>query len=174
MVWIPQLNSYSMRLSQAVGTVWQRPCRAIFGTPRNSPTGCGVDAEPLWEDGEVVTVGAESDRTFTGDIAGFFPGRLEFLTGPNVGRMYAIEAASGNTLTLAETTPYAITAGDTYRHRPDCTKQPHGDMGCDSYDNYINYNGEDAIPVGDATAGTWPGAQLPGGGGWSGEVPNNE
>lgn len=174
LVYVPQLNSYSMRLSQSVGTVWQRPCRAIFGTPRESPTGCGVDAEALWEDGEVITVGTEADRVFTGDIPGFFPGRLEWLTGQNAGLYLATESSSGETIVLAETTRYPIAEGDTYRHRPDCTKRKEGPLGCLYYDNYLNYNGEDNTPVGDAASGSMPGAGLPGGGGYVGEVPDSE
>ena len=170
LVIIPELLSYAMRLRQLIGTVWQRPGRCIFGSPAASQTGCGVDAEALWEDGEVQSVGAESDRTFTGDIAASYPGRLEFLTGQNVGRRYAVESADGMTLSLAETTPYPIADGDTYRHRPDCTKLKDGALGCDSYGNWPQFKGEWTIPVGDGVAGSVPGGNLPGGGGWTGEV----
>jgi uncharacterized phage protein (TIGR02218 family) len=171
LVIIPELLSYSMRLSQAIGTVWQRPGRCIFGTPANSQTGCGVNADVLWEIGTVVTVGAESDRTFTGDIAASYPGRVEFTSGPNAGRRYAVESASGNTITLAETTPFAIEASHAYRHRPDCTKLKDGPLGCDSYNNWPNFKGEWTIPVGDGVAGSVPGGNLPGGGGWASETP---
>lgn len=174
LVIIPELLSYMMRLRQPVGHVFQRPCRAIFGTPADSQTGCGVNASSLWAGGTVVSVGAESDRTFTGDFDGWFPGRLEFTTGLNVGKLYAIESVSGDTLSLADTTPYLIEPGDTYRHRPDCTKLPEGEQGCKFWSNYLNYKGEDNIPVGDGMAGMTPGAQLPGGGGWIGEVPVSE
>lgn len=169
MVIIPELLSFMMRLRQSIGHVFQRPCRAIFGSPANSQTGCGVNADELWAAGEVATVGAENDRTFTGDITGYFPGRLEWLTGPNVGKRYAVESVDGNTITLAETTPYAISPADTYRHRPDCTKLADGPLGCKSYGNYLNMKSEDNIPVGDGAAGSTPGAQLPGGGGWVGD-----
>ena len=171
LVIIPELLSYMMRLQQPVGHVFQRPCRAIFGTPPDSQTGCGVNAEALWAAGQVVSVGAESDRTFTGEFDGWFPGRLEFLTGPNVGKRYAIESVSGATLSLADTTPYLIGPGDLYRHRPDCTKLPNGTQGCKFWGNYLNYKGEDNIPSGDGAAGSTPGAQLPGGGGFVGKVP---
>jgi uncharacterized phage protein (TIGR02218 family) len=171
MVIIPELLSYAMRLRQAIGTVWQRPCRAIFGSDANSQTGCGINAEALWVDGEVQSVGAETDRTFTGDIAGYFPGRLEFTSGPNAGRRYAIESVDGNTLTLAETTPFPIEAGHAYRHRPDCTKLKNGALGCDSYGNWLNFKGEWTIPVGDGAASSVPGGNLPGGGGWAAETP---
>jgi len=174
LVIIPEMLSLAMRMRQTIGAVWQRPCRAIFGSPASSQTGCGINAEVLWNDGEVVSVGAESDRTFTGDIAAFHPGRLEFTSGPNAGRRYALEMADDMTIMLAETTPFAISAGDTYRHRQDCTKLKTGALGCDSYGNWPNFKGEWTIPVGDGVAGSVPGGNLPGGGGWSGEVPTQE
>jgi uncharacterized phage protein (TIGR02218 family) len=175
LVIIPELLSYGMRLRQSVGSVWQRPGRCIFGTPADSQTGCGVDAEALWEEGEVISVGGESDRTFTGDAGAYFPGRLEWLTGDNAGsRRYAIESVDGSAITLAETTPFEIVASDTYRIRPDCTKLKTGALGCDSYDNWPNFKGEWTIPVGDGAAGSVPGGYIPGGGGWSGETPPTE
>lgn len=170
LVIIPELLSYAMRLSQAIGTVWQRPCRAIFGSEANAQTGCGVDAEALWVEGAVQSVGAESDRTFAGSITAYMPGRLEFTDGQNAGRRYAIESINGNTITLAETTPFAIEPGHAYRHRPDCTKLKTGALGCDSYGNWPNFKGEWTTPVGDAVAGSVPGGNLPGGGGWVGEA----
>lgn len=174
MVIIPELLSYAMRLRQAIGTVWQRPGRCIFGTPANSQTGCGVDAEVLWQAGVVQSVGAESDRTFTGNTSTFFPGRVEFTSGPNAGKRYAVESVSGSTITLAETTPYAIEPTHAYRHRPDCTKLKDGPLGCDSYGNWLNFKGEWTIPSGDGVAGSVPGGNLPGGGGWAGEVQPSE
>lgn len=168
MVIIPELLSYAMRLRQSVGHVWQRPCRAVFGTPAPSHTGCGVDAEALWVAGSITDVGAESDRTFTGTVAGQFPGRVEFTSGPNAGKRYAVESFDGTTITLADTVPYLLTPGATFRIRPDCAKTP---AACKAYGNYLNYKGEDLIPVGDAAAGATPGAQMPGGGGWVGEQP---
>lgn len=169
LVIIPEMLSYSMRLHQAIGHVWQRKCRAIFGSPAGTMTGCGVNAAALWVAGEVQSVGAEADRTLTGDVAGSFPGRLEFTSGPNAGRLYAIESANGNTVTLTEPTPYPIEVGHEYRIRPDCTKLPDGPLGCKHYGNYINFKGEDTTPVGDAMGASTPGAQMPGGGGWVGE-----
>lgn len=174
LVIIPELLSYTMRLRQAIGHVWQRKCRAIFGTPAGSMTGCGINAAALWVVGEVVTVGPESDRMFTGDVSGSFPGRIEFTSGPNVGKVYAIESASGASLVLAEPTPYPIEPEHEYRTRPDCTKLPDGALGCKYYGNYLNYKGEDTTPVGDAMGASTPGAQLPGGGGWIGESPDDD
>ena len=39
----------------------------------------------------------------------------------------------GASITLSETTPFAISPGDEYDHRPDCTKLKDGPLGCDSW-----------------------------------------
>lgn len=170
MVWLPELLSYTMRLKQPVGGVWSRTCRAIFGTPAASPTGCGIPLTPLWENGEVTAVGAETNRVFTADFAypgspppAMVPGRVQFLTGDNAGREFATEEVDGLAVTLGELTPYPITIGDTYRWRPDCRKRYLEDC-IGVYDNGPNFKGEPLIPVGDAASVQAPGAEL--GAGW--------
>lgn len=178
MIWIPELLSYAMRLRQPIGSVFSRTCRAIFGTPANSQAGCGIDLTPLWVNGEVTAVGAETDRTFTGDVITDSgqpiapnPGRVQWLTGANTGREYSVEELdSSGTVTLNETTPYPIEVGDTYRIRPDCRKRYIEDC-IGVWDNGINFKGEPLIPVGDGVAIQTPGGQLSGGGGFVGEVP---
>lgn len=180
-VLIPELLSYSMRLNQPVGSVWQRPCRAVFGKERAHPLGCGYDAESLWVDFEVMAVGAEPNRLFeieftSGMVDNLFPGRVVWESGPNASqRMYSLEGAqedsSGVNVVLSDETPYPIQVGHTGRIRPDCTKLVDGVNGCKYWDNYINFNGEDKMPVGDAASSTFPGAGLPLGGGYVGEVP---
>lgn len=175
MTWSAELLSYAMRLRQPIGGVYSRICRATFGSAANSPTGCGIDISALWVSGEVMAVGAETDRIFTGDavtdsgqLVTPFPGRLEWLTGANVGRQYGIEAIDTSLdVTLTETTPYAIEVGDTYRIRPDCRKRYTEDC-IGVWNNGINFKGEPLIPVGDGVGIQAPGAQLPGGGGYSG------
>lgn len=162
MVIIPELLSYLMRLAQPVGHNASVRCRAIFGSPGGTMTGCGVDATGMWETGEVLAVGDDVRRDFVGDTGQYYPGRLEWLTGANVGRRYAIESESSDGFVLADPMPFPIEVGDTYRHRPDCTKLKDGPMGCDSYSNYINFKGEDRIPIGDGVSGSVPGAQAPG------------
>jgi uncharacterized phage protein (TIGR02218 family) len=172
MIWIPELLSYVMRLRQPIGGVWSRQCRAIFGSPADSQTGCGVDLEPLWVNGEVVAVGAETDRVFQGDAildssSGVIPspGRVQWLTGVNAGREYAVEEIGGDEVTLSEPTLYAIEVGDTYRIRPDCKKHYIRDC-IGVWDNGLNFKGEPYIPVGDAASIQAPGAQQPVGGGY--------
>jgi hypothetical protein len=75
----------------------------------------------------VQSVGAEPDRVFVGDTAPTlprtpYPAVVEFLTGDNAGRSYAIETIDTLTFELLETTYRPIQAGDTYRARRDCGK----------------------------------------------------
>jgi uncharacterized phage protein (TIGR02218 family) len=173
MVWIPELLSYIMRLKQAVGSVWSRQCRAIFGTPAGSQTGCGVSLTPLWVSAEVVTVGAEANRVFTGDDITDspslppVPGRLQWLTGANAGREFAVEEVDGQVVTLSEPTAYLIEVGDTFRIRPDCGKL-YAENCIGQYDNGPNFKGEPLIPVGDSVGVQAPGAQLGRGAGFVG------
>lgn len=170
LVIIPELISYAMRLQQTIGSVWQRPCRAIFGSDASSQTGCGVNADIMWKSGTVTMVGAESDRTFSGSVEITYPGRIEFTTGKNVGRRYSVESAESGVCSLSSVTPFPIEYNDQYRFREDCTKLKEGQYGCKYYNNWLNFKGEWTIPVGDGTAGSVPGGNLPGGGGWTGEV----
>lgn len=166
-VYTPELLSYVMRLRQPVGSVWSRKCRAIFGTPANSQTGCGIDLAPLWTMGTVTAPGSESDRIFTGDDVGAdspnlaVPGVVQWLTGDNAGTSFSVESIDGLVVELTEPAKYAIAAGDTYRIRPDCAKRFQEDC-IDRYDNGVNFKGEPTIPVGDATQVQTPGAQSGG------------
>jgi uncharacterized phage protein (TIGR02218 family) len=167
MLWIPELLSYIMRLKQTIGDVWSRTCRADFGSPAPSPHGCGIDADALWQNFTVVSVGAENDRTFTASgltqdpDKPFYPGKVDWLTGDNAGRRVATESftvdGSNGDITLLETVSYPIQVGDTGRLRPDCNKTKDQ---CDKYDNYVNMKAEPLIPVGDTAAIQIPGAQT--------------
>ncbi|MBN7822257.1 DUF2163 domain-containing protein [Bowmanella yangjiangensis] len=167
MVYIPELLSFAMRLQQSIGHVWSRRCRAVFGTPANSQTGCGVDAESIWQSGTVTAVGSEPTRVFADsslllDTAPV-PGRLRWLTGPNASnRLYQVEAYSNvsGTIALLEPVPFTIAPGHTFEIRRDCNKSPSD---CIGYGNFINYKGEPLIPVGDGLETMTPSAQVFGG-----------
>jgi uncharacterized phage protein (TIGR02218 family) len=158
-VWIPELLDTMVRLKQPIGEVFSRRCRAIYGLPAteaNRHRGCGVDISGLWTTGEVQSVGAETDRTFTGDaqatlVTTIYPSIIQFLTGDNAGREYAVEDVDTLVFNLLETTAYPIQAGDTYRHRRDCGKLYEADcIGINS--NGPNFKGEPHIPDGGEVA----------------------
>lgn len=172
MVWLPELLSYVVRLRQPIGRVDSRTCRAIFGTPAASQTGCGIDVSSLWVNGTVTVVGAETDAMFTGTVASTspvnpFPGRVEWLTGDNAGIVSWTDSFNAGSVALGEPVPFPIQVGDTYRIRPDCRKRYEEDC-IATWANGPNFKGEPLIPVGDASSGQTPGAQLPGGGGYRG------
>jgi uncharacterized phage protein (TIGR02218 family) len=160
LVWTPELLSYSVRLRQPIGTHWSRTCRAIFGTPAEGQTGCGVDAEALWVTGTVSSAGAEIDRQFTGSVASgaFVPGRVEWTSGPNVGRVGVVESFAAGVVTLGNAMPYPIATGHGYRIRPDCARTW---AACTAYTNQLNFKGEPLIPTGDSPSVSTPGAQVP-------------
>lgn len=150
-MWMPELLSYMSRLKRPIGHSWSIRGRCIFGSPADSQTGCGVDVSGMWVEGEVASVGPETSRTFTGDAVATphsFPGRVEWLTGPNAGRLYATEAVAGLVITLAETTAYPIEDGDTYRIRPDCGKRWQEDC-VTIWNNGARFKGEPYIPIAD-------------------------
>lgn len=179
LVWMGELLSYLVRLRQPIGGVDSLTCRAIFGTPADSQTGCGVDAEALWVGGTVTAVGAETDRVFDAEVASGLvtapvPGRVQWMTGDNAGKLvYWVEAVDGDEITLGEATRRPIQVGDTFRIRPDCGKWYERDC-IGIWDNGLNFKGEPHIPVGDAGQVMTPGAQLPGGGGFQGTNPPDE
>lgn len=166
-VYIPELLSYAMRLKQSIGHVWSRRCRATFGTPANTQTGCGVSAESMWRSGSVTAVGSEPKVVFA--ASGLVldqepvPGRLRWLTGPNRStRLYQVEAysAASHTVALLEPSPFVIEPGHQFEIRRDCNKSPSY---CTLYGNLINYKGEPYIPVGDGLETMTPSSQVFGG-----------
>lgn len=181
MVWLPELLSSLVRLRQPVGGVDSITCRAAFGTPADSQTGCGIDAESLWVTGSVTAVSAESDRVFDiaiDDASSLVtppsPGRIQWFTGDNAGnRLGWVESLVGDTVSLVEPTRKPVQIGDTFRIRPDCRKRYIEDC-IGIWNNGINFKGEPYIPVGDASQIHTPGSQLPGGGGFIGALPEDE
>lgn len=143
--------SYAVRTKQNVGTVWSRRCRAIFGSEAGSQKGCGVNANLLWQAGEVLEVSTEPRRVFKSDSplpSAPVTGRVRFTSGQNAGpRLYQVESYDPATgvIALIEATRFDIAIGDTIDMRPDCDKTP--DQCKNVYDNFINYKGEPWIPL---------------------------
>lgn len=159
-VYIPELVSYAMRLRQTIGHVDSRLCRAIFGTPADSQTGCGVDVTALWENGSVTTID-DPYYSFGGFVTAtnVLPGRLQWLTGDNASsRVYALESFEGGIVSLFERMPFPIKSGDTFKIRPDCDKSKKTCR--DRWLNLINMKAEPDIPTSDGTAAQTPGATV--------------
>lgn len=160
LLWVPELLSYSGRLSQPVGTHWSRTCRAIDGSPADSQTGCGRTITQI--PGAVTAVGAETDRQFTGNhAAGTFPlapGRVLWVTGQNAGRVGFVEVHTAGAVTFGNAMPYPIAVGDTYTIADTC---PRTWAACVARGNQLNFKGEPLIPTGDAPSVSTPGSQVP-------------
>lgn len=166
-VFVPELLSYAMRLRQPIGHFYSKTCRAVFGSPASGQTGCGVDAEPLWQAGIVTGVHDEPTRIFADTNLVLDPipttARVQWTSGPNAGsRLYQVENYSeeSGTIALVEPAPFPIAPGHEFRIRPDCDKRP---ATCHAYGNWLNYKGESLIPVGDGMEVLTPNASTPGG-----------
>lgn len=166
-VFVPELLSYSMRLRQSIGHVDSRTCRAIFGSELGTQTGCGVDAEALWQPATVASAsGTEPKVTFIADDISTVPTapprwRVRWTTGDNVSaRLYQAESLDpiSGQITLIEPVPFVIQPGDDFDVRPDCDFL--ADTCKNIYDNYLEFKGEDLIPTGQAS--DTPGAGIPG------------
>jgi len=168
-VFIPELLSFTARLRQTIGLVDSRTCRARFGSPANSQTGCGVDAEALWESHTVTAEASEEPNVtfFSNTVAGITPpARVKWTGGDNTStRLYQVEVVDESTgqITLLEPLPFPVSINDTFDIRPDCDKRF---ATCrDTYDNMLNFKGENLIPTGEAvdTPGTATGGGFTGG-----------
>jgi len=179
MTFTSEMTSLSKLLKQSIVEKDSITCRAIFGSQPIGTGGgvveqrfpCGKDAEALFVDGEVTSVGVETSRTFTDSGLGaaddaYVPGMVRWLTGPNAGRMYEVEEqSSAGVISLVFPTMFPIQTGDTFEIRPDCTKWKDGNNGCKTHfgsDWILHYRGEPYIPISDADAILMPGATVGG------------
>lgn len=140
-------------------------CRVVkFGDER-----CKVDVEALWDGGEVLEVGAETDREFSIGGSGistepnyYWPGLVTFTSGNNSGRSYEVESytvsSAGLVVVLAIPTEQPIQVGDDFDIRPDCTRLWSGHNSCETYNNRENYRGEPFRPVSESQQLQAPGA----------------
>lgn len=150
-------------------------CRSIFGSqPLGTPGAvtterfpCGIDAEPFWTAGAVVSVGEENTVSFLTDLVyadGFFkPAMLRWLTGANAGRTCEVEEFLSRVATLTFPSMFPVQPGDTFQIRPDCTKWKDGPNGCKQWWGpqwVLHYRGEPYIPVGDTGQINAPGASI--------------
>lgn len=177
---VVELRGLAQGLKQSFTELYSLTCRARFGSGQATGT-CGIDkacnfnAEALWTNHTVGSVGSEVDRVFTAtdvpssssgaspDVAySYTPGLIQWLTGANTGRYCEVETTAlagtspdGMTISLRFGTPYDIQAGDTFRIRPDCDKK--WETCRDVYSNIANFRGEPTIPTADESAQGTPG-----------------
>lgn len=157
-VFIPELLSYSARLHQTIGHVDSRTCRAIFGSELGTQTGCGVNANVLWQSGTATSVSLDEPHiSFLSSGVSSVPvtvpvWRLRWVSGDNVSeRLYQVEAFDPITgqITLTEPLAFMVSVGDAFEIRPDCDKRYST---CRTvYFNSIEFKGENLIPTGEAS-----------------------
>lgn len=170
-----ELRSLFQQYRQSIVERDSLTCRATFGSqsadssnastaPRIERFPCGIVTDGLWINGAVDNVGVEADLVFedaglsASSSGGLVPGIVEWLTGANAGRQYEVSDFDAGVVTLAFPTAFPIEIGDTFKIRPDCTKQWAGELSCEFWNNRLNFRGEPFIPVGDAGSATTPGA----------------
>jgi uncharacterized phage protein (TIGR02218 family) len=161
--WVTEIRGLTQKLKQSITEKWSLTCRATFGsvpigtgTPglKEERSPCKFDAEALWEEGTVDSVGTDTTQLFvTSGLSpayGGSPGIVKWLTGNNAGRTDEVETfaddAGEQTIGLTFGSMFPIVAGDTFEFRDDCPKTP---AACKARSNWPNYRGEPSIPVAD-------------------------
>lgn len=166
-VFVPELLSYTARLRQSIGHVDSRTCRAVFGRELGTQTGCGVDAEALFQAATVTAVSTDEPKvTFVAADISTVPTapprwRVRWTSGDNVSsRLYQVETLDpmSGQITLTEPVPFVIQPNDEFDIRGDCDKL--FETCRDIYANDPEFKGENLIPVGQAS--DTPGAGVPG------------
>lgn len=170
-----EITSLAKLLKTPIVKRSSRTCRATFGSqPTGTPDAemterqpCGKDITGLWSDGEVSSVGFETNRTFTASGLGadgtFEPGMVKWLTGANAGRQYEVETQDGGEVSLGFETMFPIEAGDTFQIRPDCTKWAFEANGCEAHFGptwVLHYRGEPYLKPQDSDSAVTPGAAI--------------
>lgn len=175
MTFTSEMTSLAKLLKQSIVEKDSITCRATFGSQYIGTPGAEiVERFPCqkpfaWVAGTVLTVGAETNRTFTAAIAGatgaYTPGMVKWTAGANAGRQSEVEDfTAGATVDLSFETMFPIQVGDTFEIRRDCTKWVEGANGCKDHWGIptwqLHYRGEPFIPIADADQINMPGATV--------------
>ena len=167
-----ELRGIPQQLKQNFIDLYSLSCRARFGSLEGEELfPCLFDTTSIWSNGEIDTVGSETDREFTAlaeptatgpnGALPFDVAIIEFLTGDNAGLTVETETVVVKDITLRFQSPYDMQIGDTFRIRPDCTKRYSEDC-IDLFDNGVNFKGEPLIPLTEESPAQYPGASIPG------------
>jgi uncharacterized phage protein (TIGR02218 family) len=166
---ILELRSLSQQLKQSIVELDSINCRARFGSQVGDERfPCGYDLTAEWISGTVTGVGSEADRTFSCSTLAqstdyFAPGLVEWLSGDNLGQECEVEAFASAVVDLQFPTVNAVSIGDTFRIRRDCTKRFSGHNSCETFwaaDKTLHFRGEPHIPIGDTGKLNSPGAAI--------------
>jgi uncharacterized phage protein (TIGR02218 family) len=139
-----ELMGLSRFLEGRIGEVTSATCRYNFGDSR-----CGVNVE-TFETNIAVTTNRDRLSFFTtwqGENDRFTGARATWELGDNSGIEFTIIRQLGNTFFLAAPMAIAPVGGDTFLAIPNCQKSFEN---CRSFDNTINFGGEDKLPGLDA------------------------
>lgn len=183
--WRTEFRSLMQLLKQPISTPYSIECRARFGSkPIGTATPdtygdvdfeeqhpCGKDF--VWTHGMVTSLGSNarttfSDTSLTQADEFYQPGVVEWLTGDNAGQQMEVEIhannSNGHYIALSLPMPYAISIGDEYRVRQDCSKlwddAVHGCLYHYGSERVNHFQGEPHIPVTDGGSNMVPGAQI--------------
>lgn len=169
---VMELRGLSQQLKQNFVDLDSITCRARFGSQVGEEAfPCTFDADALFQNDTILSVGSEADREFTATVTPAATGPngalpftvaiVEFLTGNNAGLTVETESVVGDVVTLRFHTPYDMEVGDTYKIRPDCDKK-YEDSCIALYDNNLFNRSEPWRPVTEEAPSSTPGAEVPG------------
>lgn len=143
-----EVMGVSRFLSARIPRATSPNCRYIFGVNQGYSK-CAVNVDNFAAN-LTVTDGRTELSFFTsweGDDDRFTGGNLIWLSGPNQGLTVGIIKQLGTIFFLAEPLPVTPDQGHNFRARPSCQKSLNA---CRSFNNQINFGGEDKIPGLDA------------------------
>lgn len=139
-----ELMGLSRFLEGRIGEVTSADCRYNFGDSR-----CGANLESF-ETNIAVTTNRDSLSFFTtwnGENDRFTGSRATWELGDNLGLEFTIIRQLGNIFFVSAPPPIPPAGGDTFIAIPNCQKRFED---CRSFNNTINFGGEDKIPGLDA------------------------
>ena len=90
----------------------------------------------------------------------YLPGVVRWLTGNNAGVEMDVEDNVSDEITHTLDLPYPVEVGDTFEPRQDCNKLGRAGDCKLKHDNYINFGGQEDIPVSDGVQRMTPGAMI--------------
>jgi uncharacterized phage protein (TIGR02218 family) len=138
---VVELRGLTSALQTSIGEVYSASCRASFGDSR-----CKVLLSTLEVAGAVTAVNTRLDiaTTLTQEDGYFTYGRIEWLTGNNVGQMLEIKGFVSSVVSMVLPPLNDVVVGDTFKIVPGCDRTL--DTCVSRWDNVLNFRGEPYVP----------------------------